>query len=581
MMISTKRHVQQLASLFLVRKIVDIVLCPGSRNGPLIHTLAGYGAFDCRVIVDERSAGYFALGLALAKKKPVVIVCSSGSAAVNFAPAVAEAYYQNIPLIVVTADRPAYWIDQLENQCIHQTALYRNFIKQSCALPLEESDNQLWYGARQINDILNTAVSDAPGPVHINIPLEEPLHRTVDAQLPDIKVIEGADTRTDLDEKALAGVGEDIRRADKILVLAGQSSGNADLDSALTLFVQSTGAVVAAEHLANLQMAFDCCCVCPELVLGSISHGDAAVFQPDLLITFGRHFVSKRIRQFLRDYKPDKHIHVDAGGGHMDTYQALTRVCAMSPERFFEQLAGMQIQKSSGDYAGVWKSREQEALQIYAHYLDRAPFCDFTVCAGALKAVPEDSVLHLGNSSTVRYAVSNPGTQFNMKGVTCLGNRGTSGIDGSVSTAVGYASCSPQINTLILGDLSFFYDSNGLWNKYLGKNLRIILLNNGGGNIFSFVEDLAGRTGADNQAVFQNYFFAGHHATAKGLASAFGLDYLQADSDAWLDKALGDLYNPDRIVPTLLEVFTDAQTNTKVFKGLFTQIKKALTTYGE
>lgn len=573
MMISTKRHVQQLASLFLSKKIFDIVLCPGSRNGPLIHTLAGCGQFDCRVIVDERSAGYFALGLAQAKENPVVIVCSSGTATINFAPAVAEAFYQNIPLIVVTADRPAYWIDQLENQCIQQTALYRNFIKQSCSLPLEESDCRLWSGARLINEILNTAVSDAPGPVHINIPLEEPLHRTMDAQLPDVKVIGNAQTRINLDEKALAAAAQEIGRADKILVLAGQSQGNGELNSALALFAEKTGAVVAAEHLANLQIPSGCCCAVPELVLGSISSGDAAVFQPDLLITFGRHFVSKRIRQFLRANKPHQHIHVDAGGGHMDTYQALTRVCAMSPELFFGQLADMQIQKASGGYAGAWKDREQETLQIYKHYLDRAPFSDFTACAGALKAVPEDSVLHLGNSSTVRYAVLTPG----IKEVTWLGNRGTSGIDGSVSTAVGYASCSSKINTLILGDLSFFYDSNGLWNKYLGKNLRIILLNNGGGNIFSFVEDLAGRTGEDNQAVFQNYFFAGHSAKAQGLASTFGLDYLQASSASQLDRALEKLYNPGRIVPTLLEVFTDAQTNTKVFKGLFSEIKKRIT----
>jgi 2-succinyl-5-enolpyruvyl-6-hydroxy-3-cyclohexene-1-carboxylate synthase len=237
----------------------------------------------------------------------------------------------------------------------------------------------------------------------------------------------------------------------------------------------------------------------------------------------------------------------------------------------------MQTPKASEDYAGIWKTREHEALQIYKHYLDRAPFSDFTACARVLKEVPENSVIHLGNSSTVRYALINPG----IKDVTWLGNRGTSGIDGSVSTAVGYASCRSQINTLILGDLSFFYDSNGLWNKYLGKNLRIILLNNGGGNIFSFVEDLAGRTGEHNQTIFQECFFAGHSAKVNGLASAFGLDYLQADSDSKLDKALEKLYNPDRTAPTLLEVFTDAQTNTKVFKGLFSEIKKRITIYGE
>jgi 2-succinyl-5-enolpyruvyl-6-hydroxy-3-cyclohexene-1-carboxylate synthase len=572
-MISIKRHVQQLAALLARKKIFDVVLCPGSRNGPLIHTLAGCGQFDCRMIVDERSAGYFALGIAQAKEIPVVLVCSSGTAAVNFAPAVAEAFYQNIPLIVVTADRPAYWIDQLENQCIHQTGLYRNFIKQSCELPLEESDNQLWSGACLINDILNTAVSDRPGPVHINIPLEEPLHRTVDAPLPDVKAVEQTRTSITLDENALAGAVEEINQADKILVLAGQSFAGADLNNALALFAAKTGALVAAEHLANLQIPSNCCCARPELVLGSISQADAAIFQPDLLITFGRHFVSKRIRQYLRDYKPEKHIHVDAGGGHMDTYQALTRVCTMAPERFFEQTAGMQIKKTSGGYAGVWKDREKKAAQIFKQYLDQAPFSDFTVCAGVLNAVPKDSVVHLGNSSTVRYAVLNSG----IPGVTWLGNRGTSGIDGSVSTAVGGASCSSKINTLILGDLSFFYDSNGLWNKYLGGNLRVVLLNNGGGNIFSFVEDLAGRTGEDNQHVFETCFFAGHTAKAQGLASAFGLDYLQADSASSLDKALEKLYNPDRSVPTLLEVFTDAPTNTQVFKGLFIKIKNART----
>ena len=570
-MISTKLHVQQLAALLVSKKISDVVLCPGSRNGPLIHTLAGCGQFDCRVIVDERSAGYFALGIALAKKKAVVLVCSSGTAAVNFAPAVAEAYYQNIPLVVVTADRPAYWIDQLENQCIRQTDLYRNFIKQSCELPLEESDTQLWSGLCLLNDILNTAVSGRPGPVHINIPLEEPLHRTGDAPLPDVKVVEQAGIRMALDEKALAGAVEDINRADKILVLAGQDSGDAELDLSLALFAEKNGALVAAEHLGNRQIPSDYCCTRPELVLGSISPADAAVFQPDLLITFGRHFVSKRIRQYLREYKPDRHIHVDAGGGHMDTYQALTRVCAMAPEQFFEQMAGVQVKKSSGEYARTWKDREKTAAQIFKNYLEQVPFSDFRVCADVLSAVPKDSIVHLGNSSTVRYAVLNPGIQ----GVTWLGNRGTSGIDGSVSTAVGYASCNSKINTLILGDLSFFYDSNGLWNKYLGENFRVILLNNGGGNIFSFVEDLAGRTGAANQQVFETCFFAGHTAKAKGLASAFGLDYLQAESGSSLDKALEKLYNPDRSVPTLLEVFTDAPTNTQVFKGLFIKIKNA------
>ena len=570
-MISTKRHVQQLAALLAARNFTHVVLCPGSRNGPLIHTLAGCGQFECRVIVDERSAGYFALGMARALKTPVVLVCSSGTAAVNFAPALAEAYYQKIPLIVVTADRPAYWIDQLENQCIRQEGLYKNFIKHAVVLPLEETETQLWYGARMINETLETVMAAPLGPVHINVPLEEPLHATLEMPLPEVAVVRTTATRTDLDAESLDQVGQQIKKAEKILVLAGQSPADPDLARTLDTFARKTNALVAAEHLANLDLPPDIFCATPELVLASITDTDAALFQPDLLITFGGHFVSKRIRQFLRANRPGAHIHVDAAGGHMDTYQSLTRVCAMAPEHFFARMTDRlsEFPTPQTSYVRIWKDRETAVSGIYDNWLDRSPFCDLNACSKAVAAVPHDSVLHLGNSATVRYALLTPGRRT----VTYLGNRGTSGIDGSVSTAVGFAACSSLINTLILGDLSFFYDSNGLWNRYLGKNVRIILLNNGGGNIFSFVEDLSVRTSQEVEAVFDTCFFAGHSARAQGLASTFGLDYITASSASELDRAIETLFDPDRSVPTLLEVFTDARTNTDAFKGLFAQIR--------
>jgi len=185
MKISDKKHVQQLASLLLSNGIEDIVISPGSRNGPLIHTFAGNALFYCRNIVDERSAAYFALGLAQNQRKPVALLCSSGTATLNYAPAVAEAFYRNIPLIVLTADRPDYWIDQQENQCIQQQGIYANFTKKEISLPLGETENELWLAAREINECLNLAVSGTPAPVHINIPLEEPLHNLLEQELPD------------------------------------------------------------------------------------------------------------------------------------------------------------------------------------------------------------------------------------------------------------------------------------------------------------------------------------------------------------------------------------------------------------
>ncbi|MCA1760917.1 MAG: 2-succinyl-5-enolpyruvyl-6-hydroxy-3-cyclohexene-1-carboxylic-acid synthase, partial [Bacteroidales bacterium] len=189
-MISNKKHIQQLAAILLAKGITDVVISPGSRSGPLVHTFAGSGKFNCRSVVDERSAGYFALGLAQAKQKPVALVCSSGTATLNFAPSVAEAFYQNIPLIVLTADRPDYWIDQGENQTIRQNNIYRDFCKKEITLPMGESEKELWFAGRIINETLNSSVWGNPGPVHINIPLEEPLHELLNKELLPVKVIE-------------------------------------------------------------------------------------------------------------------------------------------------------------------------------------------------------------------------------------------------------------------------------------------------------------------------------------------------------------------------------------------------------
>ncbi|HPR84981.1 MAG TPA: thiamine pyrophosphate-binding protein, partial [Prolixibacteraceae bacterium] len=207
-MISTKKHIHQLAALLLKKGITDIVISPGSRNAPMIHTFHGIAGFNCRNVVDERSAAYFALGLSLAKQKPVAIVCTSGTATLNYAPAVAEAFYQNIPLIVLTADRPDYWIDQLESQCIRQEGIYRNFVKKEVNLPLGESEKELWFAARQINECLNLAVAGNPAPVHINIPLEEPLHQLIDAELPEVKDIAIAPVKPKVSETELSGLAE-------------------------------------------------------------------------------------------------------------------------------------------------------------------------------------------------------------------------------------------------------------------------------------------------------------------------------------------------------------------------------------
>lgn len=560
-MISTKKHVQQLAALLHQKGINDVIISPGSRNGPMIHTFVGSGLFNCRNVVDERSAAYFAMGLAQALKKPVAIVCSSGTATLNYAPAIAEASYLNIPVIVITADRPAYWIDQLENQCINQKGIYSNFVKKEYNLPLEESETELWQAAREINECLNAAVSGKPAPVHINVPLEEPLHDLLNEKLPTIQAINAKESVLNIDEASLSKFAAELNTSKKILILAGQQNPDSELEKLLAAFIEKTGAVVLKEHLANLNDESFCGSI--DTLMAAILSDVPTDYQPDILITFGGHFVSKALKQFLRKNKAGQHWHLSPANDHYDTYQSLTEVLQTNAMTFFSQLLP-EVSEKEQEYLQRWKNKENEVNQLRDKYISESQFSDLKVIAEVGQAIPESSVVHLGNSSPVRYALIADWP----KNTTFLSNRGTSGIDGPMSTAVGYASVSERINTILIGDLSFFYDSNALWNNYLGKNLRIIVINNGGGNIFSLIK------GPGESPAFQQHFYAENKFKAQGIAQTFGLDYLSAENEKELQESLADLYSPTRKKPVILEVFTEATVNTKTFRGLFRFVKK-------
>jgi 2-succinyl-5-enolpyruvyl-6-hydroxy-3-cyclohexene-1-carboxylate synthase len=559
-MISTKKHIQQLAALLLKKGITDIVISPGSRNAPLIHTFHGIAGFNCRNIVDERSAAYFALGLSLERQKPVVLVCTSGTAALNYTPAVAEAFYQHIPLIVLTADRPDYWIGQAESQCIRQEGIYRNFVRKEVSLPLGESEKELWFAARQINECLNLATSGSPAPVHINIPFEEPLHDLTDAELPVVKEIGYAKIQSLIFPNELAGLAETISRSKRIMVLAGQLNPSPELENALAKFVTKTGAVVLHEHLSNLSNTDFCGSI--DALMAAILEENADEYCPDLVISLGGQFVSKSLKQFLRKNKPIGHWHLSLGSEHFDTYQSLTKVIQTEAADFFESLSELALQANT-NYLHVWKNKESRVDQLRDGFVADIEFSDLKAFELIEKHIPENTVIHLGNSSPVRYAL----IHNRVKNAQYFSNRGTAGIDGCLSTAVGFASGSDKLNTVVLGDLSFFYDSNALWNKYIGSNLRIIVIHNGGGNIFSMIK------GPGETPAFQEHFFTGNTHKAEVLAKAFGLEYFSATNEDELAKALGAFYSPEQRQTAILEVFTDAEVNVRVFRELFRQVK--------
>jgi 2-succinyl-5-enolpyruvyl-6-hydroxy-3-cyclohexene-1-carboxylate synthase len=344
------------------------------------------------------------------------------------------------------------------------------------------------------------------------------------------------------------------------MVLAGQLNPNPALEKALAAFVAKTGAVVLHEYLSNLH---------GEQFVGSIDALMAAIleenttdYNPDLLITLGGQFVSKSLKQFLRKSKQAEHWHLSLGIEHFDTYQSLTKVIQTEAADFFELLTALELQANS-DYLKLWKSKENRVNQLRDEFVANAEFSDLKVFGLISQAIPENSVVHLGNSSPVRYALIHNW----VKQAEYYSNRGTAGIDGCVSTAVGFASESDQINTVIVGDLSFFYDSNALWNKYIGANLRIIVIHNGGGNIFSMIK------GPGETPAFKEHFFTENTHKAEGLAKAFGLEYFSASNENELTQALTEFYSPYQKA-AVLEVFTDAEVNVNVFRELFQEVKK-------
>ncbi|PSM51677.1 2-succinyl-5-enolpyruvyl-6-hydroxy-3-cyclohexene-1-carboxylate synthase [Campylobacter blaseri] len=558
-MISDKKQATLLVGLLRAYDIKDVVISSGSRNGPFIHTFSGCDFFDCKTIVDERSAGYFALGLARASKKPVVLVCSSGTATLNYAPSIAEAYYQKVPLIVITADRPNYYISQMENQCLNQDGIYNNFILKSVVLPLQDDDKALWYSRRKINELLSLAILKN-SPVHFNVPFEEPLHNLINEPLSVQNRVNLARIDAKLDENELAKFRDNLNKSSKILIIAGQNLQEKSFES-LKEFAKNTNAIILGEHLANLEKN-DNTIWQVDLVVAKILNTTPNEFKPDLLITFEGQVISKNIKKYLKTFKPKFHYHISNDDNNfIDTYEALSDVLPLSVSCFFRQIK--EFKKDDKSYLEIWKKTANLVEKTYQNYLKELPFCDMSVYSEISKMLPKNSIVHLGNSSPIRYMILNKPKD----GCKYLSNRGVSGIDGSFSSAVGYASKDEKINTVILGDLSFLYDSNAMWNGYLKENLKIILVNNGGGNIFGFLEQL------ENSPSYEKHFFAKHNIEASGFAKTFGLSYAKATNLQELKENLYKMYNCKCEKPQILEVFTNPNLNTKSYKNLYKKIK--------
>jgi len=556
--------------------IQNIVISPGSRNAPLTLSFAENPFFSCFSIVDERSAAFFALGMALEQQKPVAVVCTSGSALLNYYPAIAEAFYSTIPLVVISADRPPYKIDVGDGQTIRQDHVFHRHIGYSANLKLDVS-----HATERIKrykpDLLNQNQAEVDGynqkevisamdcvlrkhlPVHINIPFEEPLYGTSEIILENDFGLQVKETVAEHQQLELTKYQQLWENASKKMVLVGVNYPATIDTEVLHQLANDPSIIVMTETTSNLHHPNFFPSIDSIIFPIEKSSDKQVLFEalrPQILLTFGGLVVSKKVKAFLRQHQPDQHWHVDEIKAY-DTFFSLSTHFKNEPNQFLKKLlANIKPQKSN--YFERWIEVKKKYESKRATYTAQSKFSDFTMFQSVLKSIPNSYQVHLANSSTVRYA-----QLFDVHpSLKMFCNRGTSGIDGSTSTAVGAAFYHEQPTLLITGDLSFFYDSNALWNRYIKASFRVIIINNGGGGIFRILP------GNDGSETFETYFETKQKINAKYLCKQFGFQYADAEDEVSLKKELETFFHETNH-PKVLEVFTPRTLNDKILLGYF------------
>lgn len=553
-----------MANIAAEKGLRHVIVSPGSRSAPLVIAFNRVKKITCYAIADERSAAFVALGMAQQLGEPVGLICTSGSAVLNYAPAIAEAYYQKIPLIVMTADRPNESIDQGENQSINQYDIYKNYIKKSFELPVDTEDaRDLWYSARIVNEAINLSVSGDPGPVHINVPLREPLYQLQkydDSQ--SFKIIEPFETSYVLPDTELEKLTERWNLYSKKIIIVGTLAPNKKINALLEKLAQREDCVIFNENTSNQCSPNFISCIDP--VIDYIQSHPNEKYHPELVITIGGGLISKKIKFAFKQIHPKEHWHVSTEHEHWDNFHALSHIVPLGPETFLSHISEIDIE-SKIDFSELYKNLQNQLTAFHETYVQSLPFCDFSVYHYIHHQLPLNSVLFLGNSTPIRY--SNLFAAPKEKNIQVYANRGVSGIDGVVSTSAGGAMAQPnQLQICIVGDISFFYDSNAWWNSYLGENFKCILLNNQGGNIFKIIP------GPDILDELETFFETKHAMNAMHIAKQFDVNYFTANDQTTLSEEFNNFIQIKNGRPSILEISTPADSN-QFLRQYFEKIK--------
>ena len=572
---------QTIVQFCAVKKIQHIVISPGSRNAPLTKGFTSNAYFTTYSIVDERAAAFFALGIAQQIQAPVAVVCTSGSALLNYYPAVAEAFYSDIPLVVLSADRMPHRIDIGDGQTIRQTKVFEPHLeaaayltpdvshatatllahptqallpKNASAKQISEKQDEIQANnEKAIDYALDTAI-EKKGPVHLNIPFEEPLYNTTDQRifLQQCHPFEPKESSI-----ALSPFLTRWQQISKKMILVGVLAPNSLEEKVVEFLASDPSVTVLTETTSNLSHHTFIQSIDTFIAPLEKSGKSLEEYQPDLLLTLGGMIVSKKIKAFLRQYSPKHHWHVDEKKAY-DTYYCLTEHLKIQPALFFKKLMEMKQDYVQSNYCVNFLAQYNKQRLLGLDYIKQLPFSDFKAFDLIFKELPKNYMLQLANSSTIRYA-----QLFSLpKLVKVFCNRGTSGIDGSTSTAMGAAWVNHTPSLFITGDLSFYYDANGLWNNYLKPTTRIIVLNNQGGGIFRILP------GEKDTPAYDTYFETVQNRSTKHICKAHGVGYRSAASTLSLKWQLMRFFRPSNR-PQLLEIKTPRKLNDKVLLNYF------------
>lgn len=563
-MYSNKENINLLTSLLVAKGITDAVVCPGSRNAPIVHNLNEAEQITCHPVTDERSAGFYAVGLAQATGRPVVVCVTSGSALLNVAPAVAEAFYQHVPLIVVSADRPQQWIGQLDGQTLPQQGAFGPMVRRSVQLPEPHDEEERWLCGRLINEALHLATCKGCAPVHINVPVTEPLFLFDEEKLPETTPFKAHTLPTTFNVDTF----KTFAQAKRPMVVLGQLPDGAVATD--TLRSLSQRCVVLVEPLSSPSY--------------NITHGDEAVrvltsadgdkvvapdstdrFAPDAIVYIGGTVVSKAVRRFLRQAKAPTWVVTPNVLEVSDPLMSLTDIVECPMEETNALLQTLVAATNLSAEHEAFRSRWQRLLDRCGAHAEsyEPPFSQMATVRyfeSQLEDLYEDLHVHYANSSAVRLA-----NIYAAHRVWC--NRGVNGIEGSLSTAAGFSLGTTDKVVCVIGDLSFFYDQNALWNGRLRGNLRIILLNNHEGGIFSTLPGLDGSPAAHDMVA------AAHNTEARGICTQNDIGYLKATNMDEMQVGVVTLLTQQADRPMVLEVFTDAAEDAKAMREYFESLK--------